>query len=69
MREPFAKQERIPVGCVSSAAVAVWRGGGLPRGCLPGGVSAGGEVSARPPVNRITDRCQNITLPQLRCGR
>ena len=22
-----------------------------------------------PPVNRITDRCQNITLPQLRCGR
>ena len=22
-----------------------------------------------PPVNRITDRCTNITLPQLRCGR
>ena len=22
-----------------------------------------------PPVNRITDRCKNITLPQLRCGR
>ena len=20
------------------------------------------------PVNRITDRCKNITLPQLRCG-
>ena len=22
-----------------------------------------------PPVNRMTDRCENITLPQLRCGR
>ena len=22
-----------------------------------------------PPVNRITDRCKNITLPQLRCRR
>ena len=22
-----------------------------------------------PPVNRITDACENITLPQLRCGR
>ena len=21
------------------------------------------------PVNRITDACENITLPQLRCGR
>ena len=24
---------------------------------------------ACPPVNRITDACENITLPQLRCGR
>ena len=22
-----------------------------------------------PPVNRMTDACENITLPQLRCGR
>ena len=22
-----------------------------------------------PPVNRITDTCKNITLPQIRCGR
>ena len=41
-------------------------GGG---GCLPGGgwsVQGGvypGGVS--PPVNRITDRCKNITLPQV----
>ena len=33
-------------------------------GCLlPGG------VRYCPPVNRITDACKNITLPQLRCGR
>ena len=33
-----------------------------------GGVcSGGGQVL--PPVNRITDTCKNITLPQLRCGR
>ena len=44
------------------------------------GVSALGGVWSRggvwsqgvcevPPVNRITDACKNITLPQLRCGR
>ena len=44
-------------------------------GCLPSGreVSAQGGVSARgvsaggvadPPVNRVTDRCKNITLSQ-----
>ena len=48
-------------------------------GCLPRGLSAwevsaqGGGVSATHththPVNRITDACENITLPQLRCGR
>ena len=43
--------------------------GGLPcRGiALPGG---GIPVctEADPTVNRITDACENITLPQLRCG-
>ena len=63
------KQECIPVGCVPSAAMTVCRGGCLPRGvsagrCLFGGVFQG--VSARHPVNRITDRCENITFPQLR---
>ena len=28
-----------------------------------------GSNHAHPPVNRITDACENITLPQLRCGR
>ena len=53
------QQECIPVGCVPSAAVTV-SGGWVSRGvCVcPGGV--------HPPVNRITDRCKNITFPQLR---
>ena len=51
------------------------RGGGgfCPGGCLPGGVSAQRGVSAwgmypsmhwgrHPPVDRMTDRCKNITL-------
>ena len=55
------EQERIPVGCVPSAAVAVW-------GCLPRGASAqrrGGVVSSRggvypsrhPFLGRILDTC------------
>ena len=32
--------------------------------CVPGGMSG-----RHPPVNRITDACENITLPQLRCGQ
>ena len=43
----------------------------LAVGCLPVGVcvSAAGGGSARPPMDRMTDTCRNITLPQLRCGR
>ena len=38
--------------------------------CLPRRVSArDGCLSDTPLVNRITDRCRNITLPQQRCGR
>ena len=58
------KQECIPVGCVRYAAVAV---GGW--GVFPSGVSASVHAGIHPPVNRITDACENITLPQLRCGR
>ena len=50
-------QECIPAGCVPSAAVAA-------------GSARDGEVSAtHTPVDRMTDACENITLPQLRCGR
>ena len=73
------KQECIPVGCILSAAVAVcWGGGVSARGvsaqgavsaqggqCLPGGVCIPACTEADTPlVDRMTDRCQNITLPQ-----
>ena len=52
------KQECIPVGCVPYATADVSGGGGVSargcRGCTP------------PPMNIITDRCKNITFPQLR---
>ena len=63
------KQECIPVGCVLSAAVAVWwgvvclgsvcpggvcPGGCLPRGCLLGRWCLPGDVHL-PPVDRILD--------------
>ena len=59
-------------------------GGVCPGGwCLPRGVVSargGGRICSGvyssmhwgkhpPPVNRMTDRCKNITLPQLRCVR
>ena len=66
-------------GRVSPRGVSVQ--GGLPRGvcpggCLPGRCLPGGRgclpqcmLGYTPPVNKITDACENITLPQLRCGR
>ena len=53
-------QECIPIGCVPCAAVAVSLGGGVcpGRGCLTGGV-------CQTPLDRMTDACEKITLPQL----
>ena len=45
-----------------------WGGGVVcPGGVFP--VRAGIHAPAPPPVNRITDAYENITLPQLRCAR
>ena len=52
-------------GVSSLGGVCLARGGCLL--CQGGGIPACTE--ADPPVNRITDACENITLPQLRCGR
>ena len=49
----------------------------LEGGCLlPGGVSAPGRrfvsqhaLRQTPPMNRITDTCKNMTLPQFHCGQ
>ena len=58
------------------AGICLPGGGQLGGGCLPFGVSAQGGVSApvhagihTVPVNRMTDTRENITFPQLRCGR
>ena len=67
-------EECLPRGCLPRGQ-CLPRGGCLPRGCLPRGVSAGGDICPGSvwqtplPVNRMTDRCKNITLPQLRRGR
>ena len=62
------KQEYIPVGYVPSAAVAVWgpvsaQGLSVCLGC----VSAQGGRHL-PPVDRMTDACENMTFPQLLLG-
>ena len=45
---------------------ALHRRGCLPRGCLPGGcIPAGTEPDTPPQMDRMTDRCKNITFPQL----
>ena len=57
------------VGGGFAQGVSAWRGC-LARGVSVWGMSAQGGVSAtHPPVNRITDAFENITLPQLPCGR
>ena len=61
----FPKQECILVRCVPSAAVAVWGGGSVPRGSLSGGGLPKKDVYL-PPVDRMTDTCENITYY---CGR
>ena len=56
------------LGGVCSHGVSAPRGGVFRSRRV--GVSAEGEgCLSLPPVNRMTDRCKNITLPQLRCGR
>ena len=60
----------LPGGCllrggVCSRGVSAPRGLSAPGGCSP----ACTEADTTPPVNRITHACENITLPQLRCGR
>ena len=56
---------------VSAPGGCLLPGGVCCRGvsALGGGVSQHGQRQTPPPVNRITHACENITLPQLRCGR
>ena len=68
----FFVQGGLCPGEVSVQGRSLPRGGLCPWGSLFGGVSVQGGLPDRdppPPVNRITDTCKNITLPQLCCGR
>ena len=40
-----------------------------PQDHAPPGPCTPPRPGTNPPVNRITHTCENITLPQLRCGR
>ena len=58
--------------CLVRRGVCAWSGGGcliLGGVCSQGGVVSQHALRQTPPVNRITHACENITLPQLRCGR
>ena len=59
------KQECIPVGCLPPT---LYRTGGLSPGgglCPGGSQSGGSSIRETPsPVNRMTDKCKNTTLPQ-----
>ena len=55
----------LPRGCLPGG-VSAWVclfGGLCPRGCLPRGKCLPNGCTPHP-VNRMTDRCKNITLPQ-----
>ena len=56
---------------VSFPGGASFRGVSLTGGASFGGRGppSGGDLLGAPPVDRITEACENITLPQLRCGR
>ena len=79
--DPILKQDCIPVGCVPPACCqylpaytvlgGLLLGGAWSQGCLllvTEGCIPAYNGPDLPPVNRITDTCKNITLPQLRCG-
>ena len=75
----LSRGECLPRGCLPGC---VCLGDICPEGCLPGGCLLGGVclgVSAwgcslpgpradSPPVDRMTDMCKKITLPQFRFG-
>ena len=63
---------------VSAQGVSAWgclhwqcqHWGVCPWGCLPMGCLSRGDIcpgGVADPVNRMTDRCKNINLPQLHC--
>ena len=65
-------------GCLPGGVSAQWGSAGVVSAqgdvclgrCVPRGVYPSMHLGRHPsPVDRVTDRGKNITLPQLRCGR
>ena len=57
----------LPRGCVCPEDMSAWGVCICPRGlCLPRGE---GCFCRHPPVDRMTDACENITLPQRSCDK
>ena len=69
--EVSAQGDVCPARMVASVwGVSAW--GFLHEGCLPDGDVCWGVSTQRvsvPPVDRMTEACENITLPELRCGQ
>ena len=66
---PYLPAYTAPGGVYSRGCLLRGKGGVCSQGgvCSRGGIPACTEADT--PVNRITDTCKNITLPQLRCER
>ena len=79
MRTNCCSDRRGGGGVPTEGGVPAWgvptQGVYLPEGCtyqgvyLPGGCGVSQPGADTPPMNRITHACENITLPQLCCGR
>ena len=67
--DPLARPLNIPLGCGPGNLQDML--GYTPPNLLQGmlGYHLQCMLGYHPPVNRITDTCKNITLPQLRCER
>ena len=67
---PQARPLNFPTGCGLETCKACWDTNPLEtccKACWDTTYNACWDTT--PPLNRITDTCKNITLPQLRCGR
>ena len=58
---------RVGGACLVLGGMPAWSGWGVPTWSAGGGIPACTGVD--PPMNKITDACENITFPQIRCGQ
>ena len=72
LETPLARSPKLPPGC-GSGNLQGMLGYHPPKtsckACWDTTCNACWDTTPSPFMNRITDDCENITLPQLRCGR